>query len=400
MADFSVTSSTGWGGRIKNSFAGIIFGLILVAGSCIGLWWNEGSAVKRYADIKYGVENYVAADSASVDSSKQGNLVYMTGTTAAGSTPSDKKFGIDAAGTLKLSREVEMYQWKEKKSETSKKKMGGGKETVTTYSYSKEWSSGLEDSTKFKDPDAPDNPAKMRFSKFSATGEPITVGAFTLTDTFLNKLNDYQDMPIDSLDSVAPEVREGATIVAGALYYGDDSNSPQVGDTQVKFLTVPTGDVSIIAEQSGSNLTPHQAKHHTLAELRTGIHSADAMFQKAADERKMMTWIIRGVGFLAMMIGLNLLVRPLTVIADVIPFVGNIVGAGLGAIMALLAAVISFVVIALAWVAYRPVIGISLLVGAAALIFLIIKKSRASGPASANSPALDAGPAGGPPPLS
>ena len=124
------------------------------------------------------------------------------------------------------------------------------------------------------------------------------------------------------------------------------------------------------------------------------------MFAKARTSNKWKTWLFRALGFIAMTFGLNLLVKPISVIADVLPFVGNIVGAGLGFIMALLAAVISFVIIAVAWLAYRPVLGGALLVGAAVLIFLIVKKTRGKDGANDGPPALNEGASSGPPPLS
>lgn len=148
-------------------------------------------------------------------------------------------------------------------------------------------------------------------------------------------------------------------------------------------------------------LTPHQAKHGTLAELRVGTHTAEEMFGQAESANKTLTWALRVAGFVAMLIGLNLLTKPLVVFADFLPIVGNIVGAGLGFIMALLAAIISFVVIALAWLAYRPVLGVGLLAAAGLLIFLIVKKSRDKGRTSRDAapPSLGTGASSGPPPL-
>ena len=398
---FSVTSKVGWGGRLKNSFAGIIFGLILVAGSCFGLWINEGRAVKRYQDLKYGEKNCVSIDSATLIADNHGKLVHLSGEAAAGSVPSDPKFGINAEGALKLRREVEMYQWTESSSTSTKKNVGGSQSREKTYRYDKEWSSSLEKSANFEYPQGHENPKSMRFRQFSDTGDPVTVGAFTLSETLLNKLNDYQTMAIGSLDSIAEEIRADAKMEDGNLYFGADANNPVVGDTRVRFSQVPAGTVSVIAEQSsGGSLVPHQATNNTLAELLTGSHTAEAMFAKAKSNNKMLTWLFRALGFIAMTIGLNLLVKPISVIADVLPFVGNIVGAGLGFIMALLAAVISFIIIAIAWLAYRPLIGGTLLVGAAILIFLIVKKSREKDQTSAGPPTLDDGAASGPPPLS
>ena len=55
--------------------------------------------------------------------------------------------------------------------------------------------------------------------------------------------------------------------------------------------------------------------------------------------------------------GLALIFCLLAVIADVGPLFGSLVGAGVGFIAFLLAAALSLVAIALAWIAYRPVFG-------------------------------------------
>jgi hypothetical protein len=80
-----------------------------------------------------------------------------------------------------------------------------------------------------------------------------------------------------------------------------------------------------------------------------------------------------------MLVGLNMVFRPLAVIADVLPILGSITRAGTGAIAFLLAAVLSTVTIAVAWMVYRPLLGGALLavaVGAAAAIAGKLKKAR------------------------
>jgi len=67
-----------------------------------------------------------------------------------------------------------------------------------------------------------------------------------------------------------------------------------------------------------------------------------------------------------------MLFKPLSVLADVVPLFGTIVGAGTGIIAFLITIVISFFVISVAWIFYRPLIGIPLiLVAVAGLAFLI-----------------------------
>ena len=92
----------------------------------------------------------------------------------------------------------------------------------------------------------------------------------------------------------------------------------------------------------------------------------------------MMTWILRGVGFFMMGIGLSMVFKPLSVIADVLPFLGNLVEAGTGFIAFLIAFGFSFITIAIAWLFYRPLLGGGLLVlGIAAFVMMGGKLQKA-----------------------
>jgi len=73
---------------------------------------------------------------------------------------------------------------------------------------------------------------------------------------------------------------------------------------------------------------------------------------------------------------------PLSVIADVVPFIGTIVGAGTSIISFIIALPISLITIAVAWLFFRPVLAIMLLILAGAIIgagiFWAFKKGAAS----------------------
>ena len=92
----------------------------------------------------------------------------------------------------------------------------------------------------------------------------------------------------------------------------------------------------------------------------------------------MLTWILRLVGFLLMVLGLNMIFKPLAVIADVLPILGSIVGAGTGIIACLLAAILSLLTIAIAWIVYRPLLGIILLAVAVGLTAAIRSRMKAA----------------------
>jgi len=67
--------------------------------------------------------------------------------------------------------------------------------------------------------------------------------------------------------------------------------------------------------------------------------------------------------------GFGLILAPLRAIANVVPFIANIVGGGISVIAFALGVPLGLIVIALAWVVYRPLIGIALLVVAGGIIY-------------------------------
>ena len=96
----------------------------------------------------------------------------------------------------------------------------------------------------------------------------------------------------------------------------------------------------------------------------------------------MLTWLLRGGGLLACIIGFFLLLRPLAVVGDVIPFIGSIVGLGAGIVAFFLGLASSLLVVGLAWVYYRPLIGVPLLLCAIAALAAMLKMARKRAPAA------------------
>ena len=93
------------------------------------------------------------------------------------------------------------------------------------------------------------------------------------------------------------------------------------------------------------------------------------MFAAAESENKLITWLIRLEPPLMMWIGLALVMGPISVLGSVIPFIGNILGAGTGFIAFVLALVLTAITAAIAWIVFRPLIGIALLVLAGLFFF-------------------------------
>ena len=120
---------------------------------------------------------------------------------------------------------------------------------------------------------------------------------------------------------------------------------------------------SVVAVQSGSSLVPFRTHTGTNVELiAAGAVPAKAMFKEAEDENSSLTWILRGVGCLVMAIGFGLILRPLVIVADIVPLLGSIMGAGAFLVAMVCTVAVAPLVIGLAWLWYRPLIGIAVLV--------------------------------------
>ena len=72
-----------------------------------------------------------------------------------------------------------------------------------------------------------------------------------------------------------------------------------------------------------------------------------------------------------------MIVAPLQVLASVVPLLGKIVGVGTGLFCFVFGLAWSLMIIALAWLFYRPLIGIIILAAAGGLIALLYSRRSA-----------------------
>ena len=377
MAYTEVTSQS-WFSRIGGAIKGVLVGLLLVVIAFPLLFVNEGRAVKRYKTLKEGAGQVISVPADKVDPANAGKLIHVTGRAETEAILSDPEFGV-SVNAIHLKRTVEMYQWKENVSTKEKTKVGGGTETTKTYTYEKDWSDDLIDSGGFKE-SGHDNPGGMPFSSRTETAPEVRLGAFTLSPSLVGDISNYAKYELP-MDTVIPEhLSEKAKVHDSGFYIGANPASPQIGDARVSFHAVYPTDVSIVAQQTGNTFTPYSPPKSggSIELLEIGIVTAEAMFQSAQASNRMLTWILRLVGFLFFFAGFSMIFRPFKVMGDVLPLMGRIIGAGAGLIAFLLAAMLSLAVIAVAWVTYRPLIGIPLLILVVGLIVLIIKKIASS----------------------
>ena len=394
--------------QIKNAIVGVLIGILMFFGAGAMLFYNEYDALYRANDLAEAEKQVISVQADKVDSANQGKLVHMSDTAKTDETLRDTTFGVTREKALKLSRDVEMYQWKEKKHTKTEKKTGGKKVTTTTYTYEKTWSGSVISSSSFKE-SGHDNPGSMRYSNESWQANKVTLGAFTLTSGQVSSISGWADIA----PSEAKSIPRGGMIEGNLIYFrgGRNSATPppvpgatveqssasdMIGDLRVKFKFVGPQAVSIYAGQAGNSFTGFKTSvgHITHMRLDMGTVSAQAMFDSAKSEAAMMKWVLRFVGFLLMLIGVGMVFKPIQVMADIIPFIGNIVGMGLGFLAFAIAAPAALFTIAVAWLMFRPFYGIILMAMGIGIFVGIYK--MASGAKGAAAPAAGGG--GTPPP--
>jgi hypothetical protein len=319
--------------------------------------------------------------SEAIDSGNEGKLVHTAGAVTTEGPVVDPDLGVEAQA-IKLLRNVEIYQWQEKESSETRKKLGGGSETVTTYTYDTIWSEDTIDSSSFHEESGHENRGDLPFLSTTFAADVVHLGAFELSPEQIAGLDETEPLRVDGPATAALSGDPRGTLrpADGGYYLGADPQSPAIGDVWIRFEVVRPATVSLVGVQTGSSFSAYQASAgDSVLLIDEGTHTAAEMFQAAEAANSLLTWVLRVVGWLLMFLGLLLIFKPLAVLGDVVPLFGSMLGAGLGVFSFLLASSLALVTVAVAWLVYRPLLGVTLLLLAGAAIFLLVRRGRRAG---------------------
>ena len=358
---FTHVSHQSWSSRIGSSIKGILFGLLLFIGAFPLLFWNEGRAIDTEKSLKEGAAAVISVDANHFDPVNNDHLVYLSGLVSSDEVLRDDLFHIETPA-ISLSRRVQVYQWQEHSESKTEKELGGSTKTTTTYNYSKGWSGNLINSSSFKHPEDHQNPAAKAYNDNVIYAANVTLGEFTLNSLQIREISGSRTIPLTEIN--IPE-NSAAVISQGEVYVGNP-DTPQIGDTRITFSEIKPAVVSIVAAQQNKTFAPYMTSvGQSIQLLSTGLVSAQEMFASELADNTLLTWGLRLLGFVLMAFGLSMIMKPLTVIADVVPFIGNLLELGTGLISGIIAFALSLTTIAIAWIFYRPLV-------AAVLIALVI----------------------------
>ena len=221
------------------------------------------------------------------------------------------------------------------------------------------------------------------------TQQPQQPVAQAIPDSIRALLPDSVKAALDSLQAVNDSINKQMANAenkkdlmyihqaGNVLYFGRVPGSPEVGDVRVTFEKVVPAKVTVMAVVDGDSFKPFKAKNgKRFQTLVMGQKSGDEIIDAEKEANNMILWFLRILGVVMVIGGLKGIFGFIETILKVVPFIAGIFGWGVGLVCTVLGIVWSLIVIAIAWLFYRPLLGISLLVLAGFLIWVFAFKGK------------------------
>lgn len=386
MANQSTEITTqSFGQRIINSIIGIPLGLIAIVVGIGILYWNEGGF-----DLSQLAKNAIEIEATKeAPSSANGKLVAVRG-----NVNSKERLGdtyIQPREYLALKRTSEMYAWVEETDSETQGNTGGSETTKTTYTYKKQWSEDVADSSTFNQKDGHINPEKSIPSKTDRVSS-ANIGKYSLDFSTIG-LPQFSNVTLDTKNIIL-----GNQLILtddNKIYKGVEYGAPQIGDIRIEYGAVKNNfNGTVFGKLNRDSLkTFSDDNDHQLYRLFSG--SKQDAVKTLHDEYTSKLWLFRLGGFIAIFVGLTLLMGPLTTLLSFFPTLGRIGSAAVFTIALPVALLISGVTILIGIIAHNIVVLIiTLLITIGISVFFIRRRAHKitqtpnSKPSDANAPQL------------
>ncbi len=372
---YTQTQEVGFVERIGGALIGIPLGILLIFFPIAILWWNEHRDVEVQQALDKAIESVVTVPAATLNPANQGHLIHVVGPATA-TAVNDLAFGVTLPSLIVAQRQVEMYQWRERRSEKTSTNWGGSQSTVTTAQYDHVWSSDWQDSGTFLVPQGHQN-SPMPAPSAILGADDAKLGAFRLNSETLAALP--RNPPAEGVKSDFPPGFQSVRLEkppagfifdrTGALYQGKDPQTPVIGDVRVRYAGVPTGQtVTVVARQSDDGFTDYPiARNTSLLLAAVGGYSAETLLDREANAQATLTWLLRLGGVVIMWIGFMLLLGPFATLVSVVPFLGTLTEGLTADIAFVLAFILGCVTIAVAWLFVHPLVSLAMIVATLAI---------------------------------
>ena len=195
----------------------------------------------------------------------------------------------------------------------------------------------------------------------------------------IQAINDSIQRVTDSIMAKAENKKDLEYVhqAGNVLYFGRVPGSPEVGDVRVTFEKIVPAKVTVMAVVDGNTFKPFKAKNgKRFQTLVMGKKSGDEIIDAEKEANNIILWALRIFGILLVIGGLKGIFGFIETILKVVPFIAGIFGWGVGVVCTVIGIAWSLIVIALAWLFYRPLLGISLLVLSGFLVWVFAFKGK------------------------
>lgn len=360
-------------GRRKQLPAIVVFlGPFFVLGAAVLIFWNEHHTLRLANSLTEGIANVVEAKPSSVDPNLEGKLIHLTGEATSDETLQDPQFGVQTRG-LRLTRVVEICE-----STQEKRSLEPSSGTRNPDGLRANW----RNLSTFGSP-APGQPngtpaAAVAYPPMVSTAAVVRVGAYGLGRGLFSELSDA--VPL-ALTAESVRLPSGTRLLPGGqIYVGLDPTAPRVGDLRITEQVTPLGPVSVVAAQRGDRLVPCPTRAGAEVGLvRRGALDAPEMLTSAQTANHVLAWVLRGLGFIGLVLGIRCLIAPLSRMVSFVPILRTVVAEGAMLVSFLGSLIVWSWLVSLAWMVARPLVGLGMLtaVSVGGLLILLTLNKRA-----------------------
>ena len=388
----------------SKSIAGIGGGFLAIITGTLLLFGNEHNFKKSGDAIAEAESVVVEMTNANVpDSDLEGKLVYGVSLTQTEDILRDELFDVTVNG-IKLIRDAKYYQLVEIKHEDVERDSDGNERRITTYTYEYKWTDKPVNSSEFNNTKyRSTNWVCAKVDTMTKWADVVGWGAYKLPDFIKHKIGgDVAPVPLNlsekrkdwweqsvemassshTASALMKAKSEYVHIDGNTIYLGTNPSTPVVGDVRIRINYIPPGrELSVIAQVKDNTLTKYVAKNgKKYYSVKNGNLSLTQMIEDDKSSNSIFAWVMRVLLTLMIITGIRFLMKPITLLFTRIPVIGGILNGGVMFISFMFGLIWSLIIIALAWLFYRPVIALIILAVVVALIMLMrMKKGRERG---------------------
>ena len=215
-------------------------GILLLLLALTLLVVTERSAISQLdVGLSHGGQLIDLGTDARPQGGEHGYMARVSGTPVVVEAPLDKDFNVQAS-TPVLTRQVEMFQWREVR-------VGG------SVHYEMDWASRPIDASHFQQPGSHANPGSFPIEGKQFDAGLVRLGGFRLSPALLQALPGTMPVP-PQMKTLPANLAASFSEYDGYLVTSEHPGSPRVGDLRVSWQGIPQQLVTVVAHVDGDRL--------------------------------------------------------------------------------------------------------------------------------------------------